>query len=124
MINIDYPLQTEDYVHRIGRTGRAGAGGTAYTFFTRENSRHAPKLIEVLKESNQFVSDGLANMGRNQGYRGSARPANGRKSLKEFLIFNFRNYLSPKNGGKIEEKQTSSLKFNFKSFGGSFVVCS
>ena len=74
-------MQTEDYVHRIGRTGRAGADGTAFTFFTRENSRHAAKLIEVLKESNQFVSEELMNLSRGGGggggFRGGARSSNG-----------------------------------------------
>jgi hypothetical protein len=37
VINYSYPLTTEDYVHRIGRTGRAGKKGVAYTFFTQEN---------------------------------------------------------------------------------------
>ena len=30
-INYDLPMQPEDYVHRIGRTGRAGRDGLAYT---------------------------------------------------------------------------------------------
>ena len=34
MVNYDVPLDPEDYVHRIGRTGRAGATGTAVTFLT------------------------------------------------------------------------------------------
>lgn len=29
VINFDLPMQAEDYVHRIGRTGRGGASGTA-----------------------------------------------------------------------------------------------
>ncbi len=33
MVNYDFPSNTEDYVHRIGRTGRAGARGSAFTFF-------------------------------------------------------------------------------------------
>lgn len=37
MLNYDYPNNSEDYVHRIGRTGRAGAKGTAITFFTTES---------------------------------------------------------------------------------------
>lgn len=40
VINLDLPFQTEDYVHRIGRTGRAGAKGTAITFATyKEESK-------------------------------------------------------------------------------------
>jgi len=34
VVNYDVPLDPEDYVHRIGRTGRAGAEGTAVTFLT------------------------------------------------------------------------------------------
>jgi len=69
VINVDYPVQTEDYIHRIGRTARSTNLGTAYTFITSDNVRHVPKLIEVLKEANQFVSDGLMNMSRNMGFR-------------------------------------------------------
>jgi ATP-dependent RNA helicase RhlE len=34
VVNYDVPLDPEDYVHRIGRTGRAGAHGMAVTFVT------------------------------------------------------------------------------------------
>lgn len=37
VINYDYPNNSEDYIHRIGRTGRAGAKGTAITFFTTDS---------------------------------------------------------------------------------------
>lgn len=36
VINFDFPGNTEDYVHRIGRTARAKNTGTAYSFFTRQ----------------------------------------------------------------------------------------
>jgi ATP-dependent RNA helicase DDX5/DBP2 len=39
VLNYDYPNNSEDYVHRIGRTGRAGASGTAITLFTTDNSK-------------------------------------------------------------------------------------
>ncbi len=32
VINFDLPMNAEDYVHRIGRTGRAGASGVAFSF--------------------------------------------------------------------------------------------
>ncbi len=37
VLNYDYPNNSEDYIHRIGRTGRAGARGTAITFFTTDS---------------------------------------------------------------------------------------
>lgn len=37
MFNYDYPNNSEDYVHRIGRTGRAGRTGTAITLFTTDS---------------------------------------------------------------------------------------
>jgi ATP-dependent RNA helicase DeaD len=40
VINYDVPLDSEYYVHRIGRTGRAGRSGSAFTFVSgREKSR-------------------------------------------------------------------------------------
>lgn len=37
VFNYDYPNNSEDYVHRIGRTGRAGSTGTAITLFTTDS---------------------------------------------------------------------------------------
>ncbi len=37
VVNYDLPLEPENYVHRIGRTGRAGATGKATTFATRRD---------------------------------------------------------------------------------------
>ncbi|CAL8581353.1 ATP-dependent RNA helicase dbp2 [Xanthoria parietina] len=39
VLNYDYPNNSEDYVHRIGRTGRAGSKGTAITLFTTDNAK-------------------------------------------------------------------------------------
>ena len=62
VINYDFPAQTEDYVHRIGRTARASSKGTAYTFFTSSNSKQAKELVDVLREANQFVDPKLYDM--------------------------------------------------------------
>src|ERR1017187_108824 len=37
VVNYDFPMQAEDYVHRIGRTGRAHAVGDAISFVTYED---------------------------------------------------------------------------------------
>jgi superfamily II DNA/RNA helicase len=44
-INYDLPMQPEDYVHRIGRTGRAGRDGLAYTLAVH-GERHKVRRIE------------------------------------------------------------------------------
>ena len=36
VVNYDFPMHAEDYVHRIGRTGRAEAEGDAFTLMTAE----------------------------------------------------------------------------------------
>ena len=36
VVNYDVPMDPEDYIHRIGRTGRAGEKGFAITFVTRD----------------------------------------------------------------------------------------
>ena len=72
VINLDYPLQAEDYIHRIGRTARSGAKGTAYSFFTRENAKQAPELIQILKDSNQDVNEKLAEMSKMRYFGGGS----------------------------------------------------
>ena len=48
VINFDVPLDSEDYVHRIGRTGRAGATGQAFTFM-------GPDEVTPLREIEYFT---------------------------------------------------------------------
>lgn len=67
VINVDYPQATEDYVHRIGRTARNSNSGTSYTFITRNNARHVPELVNVLRETNQEISDELLNLAGGRG---------------------------------------------------------
>ena len=45
VINYDIPIDTESYVHRIGRTGRAGRSGAAISFVT-PRERHLLTAIE------------------------------------------------------------------------------
>jgi len=45
VINFDLPQVSEDYVHRIGRTGRAGASGTAISLVS--NGPDVARLIQI-----------------------------------------------------------------------------
>ncbi|KAJ5456193.1 hypothetical protein N7530_011467 [Penicillium desertorum] len=73
VLNYDYPNNSEDYVHRIGRTARAGAKGTAITFFTTDNSKQARDLITILTEAKQQIDPRLAEMVRYGGGGGGGR---------------------------------------------------
>ena len=51
VVNYDFPMHSEDYVHRIGRTGRAHAIGDAISFITPED--HGP-----LRSLERFIGRG------------------------------------------------------------------
>nr|XP_021189371.2 uncharacterized protein LOC110375554 isoform X2 [Helicoverpa armigera] len=71
VINYDYPNNSEDYVHRIGRTGRSHNTGTAYTLFTPNNSAKAKDLMNVLQEANQVVNPKLMELAQcGMGFKG------------------------------------------------------
>src|SRR5213078_4956052 len=52
VVNFDFPMHPEDYVHRIGRTGRAHAVGDAISFVTPEE--HAE-----LRALERFIGRGI-----------------------------------------------------------------
>jgi ATP-dependent RNA helicase DDX5/DBP2 len=72
VINYDYPHSTEDYIHRIGRTGRAGEKGISHSFVTsKQNGKIARELCEIVREAGGVVPPELRAMG--QAYGGSSR---------------------------------------------------
>jgi len=58
-LNIFCTLGTQDYVHRVGRTGRAGLTGQAITFFT---GRDASTLASKLEHLSSLSHDKLTQM--------------------------------------------------------------
>lgn len=44
VINFDLPMNPEDYIHRIGRTGRAGASGVALSFASPRDRRQVGEI--------------------------------------------------------------------------------
>ena len=51
VINFDLPMASEDFVHRVGRTGRAGARGVASTFGTSADRQTIRRFERELKMS-------------------------------------------------------------------------
>jgi ATP-dependent RNA helicase RhlE len=48
VVNFDFPMHPEDYVHRIGRTGRAEAIGDAISFITLEDGPYVHALEKMI----------------------------------------------------------------------------
>jgi len=63
VINYTFPLTSEDYVHRIGRTGRAGKTGCSHTFFTFHDKARAGELQNLLRKGGQPVPEELLSFG-------------------------------------------------------------
>ncbi|GFP58797.1 hypothetical protein ACSS6W_008483 [Trichoderma asperelloides] len=95
VLNYDYPNNSEDYIHRIGRTGRAGQNGTAITLFTTDNQKQARDLVNVLQEAKQQIDPRLAEMtryggGGGRGYGGYRGRGGGRANSNNYPLGNRR----------------------------------
>jgi ATP-dependent RNA helicase RhlE len=64
VVNYDFPMQPEDYVHRIGRTGRANAVGDAISFVTSEDQGE-------LRALERFIGRGIVRK-KAEGFNYSA----------------------------------------------------
>jgi superfamily II DNA/RNA helicase len=57
VFNFDLPFQTEDFLHRIGRTARAGRRGDALTFVTANDSKMYHKIKPYLDGATEIKLD-------------------------------------------------------------------
>ncbi|QJE72641.1 DEAD/DEAH box helicase [Aerophototrophica crusticola] len=82
VFNFDTPHHSEDYVHRIGRTGRAGKSGRAFTIATPEDGKLVLAIEKLIgKEIPRVLVDGLESpeldfsegAGRRRGGRGGKK---------------------------------------------------
>jgi len=51
VVNMELPLETESYVHRIGRTARAGESGAAISFVTQEERGQLKAVERFIRKS-------------------------------------------------------------------------
>ena len=51
VVNMELPLETESYVHRIGRTARAGESGAAISFVTGEERGQLKAIERLIKKT-------------------------------------------------------------------------
>ena len=80
VVNYDFPMHSEDYVHRIGRTGRAHAVGDAISFVTPEDQGQ-------LRSLERFIGRGIVRK-RAEGFDHNAaaptREERGRGERRSF----------------------------------------
>lgn len=117
VINYDYPSSSEDYVHRIGRTGRSERTGTSYTFFTTGNARQAKDLISVLEEAKQDMNPKLLELAEMAKAGVFGKPKSSR-----FLGMKDRGMRGPpeRRGGRSEDRKDGRSKDRFgRDQGGS-----
>jgi ATP-dependent RNA helicase RhlE len=69
VINFELPGVSEDYVHRIGRTGRAGSSGKAITFICADERPHLRDIERFLKKSIPVQEVGDYSRGDNASIR-------------------------------------------------------
>ncbi len=85
VFNFDLPWQSEDYVHRIGRTGRAGKSGYSASLVAPEDLKLLKDIEKITDETAVWIGsppteDDFANAGkrrRGRGGRGSLRSGEG-----------------------------------------------
>ena len=120
-INFDLPMQPEDYIHRIGRTGRAGRDGLAFTLAVH-GERHKVRRIEHFigrpippetivglepQRTPRPRSEGAPRPGGNKPRPGARRPGGS----------NDRNFASREGRGFGAPRDTSYAPRAEKSFG-------
>ena len=83
IFNFDVPWQSDDYVHRIGRTGRAGKEGRSLTLVTPDDAKQLKDIERMLGAPVTWIGDppsaedlasGRSGRGRGRGGR-SAPPS-------------------------------------------------
>jgi superfamily II DNA/RNA helicase len=74
VFNYDVPHHSEDYVHRIGRTGRAGRPGETFMIVTPNDVKNYEKVIKLTKKEPELVTVDLDwDEARAAGERDNAR---------------------------------------------------
>ena len=100
VINMELPLETESYVHRIGRTARAGESGAAISFVT--SSEH-----NQLKAVERFIKKTIP-VDRDHPYHSSAAD---RKNGKEGEGLASAPWVHPANRNRSNRKRNGRKSF-------------
>jgi superfamily II DNA/RNA helicase len=80
VFNYDVPHHSEDYVHRIGRTGRAGRTGEAFTIITPNDAKNWDKVVKLIgKTPEETTVDVAGGEGASPREAAAERPRRGER---------------------------------------------
>lgn len=122
VVNYDLPDATEDYVHRIGRTGRAGSTGKAVTFATSDQRRQVKAIesligrpliasvhsLEAPKENRDIQRSERSRSGARQGSSQPRRSGGNQRGAKKPRPNTFRPVASS-DGGRAHFMRRSTV---------------
>jgi superfamily II DNA/RNA helicase len=83
VFNYDVPINAEDYVHRIGRTGRAGKEGRAWTLATRDEEKQVTAIKKLIQKDIEEINMESGGSSSGGGDRDRPRPQEAREPRRE-----------------------------------------
>lgn len=121
VFNYDVPTHSEDYVHRIGRTGRAGREGDAIMFVARLDEKYYDQILNLIKVNaiDELEIPGLEDFpkgdnrrnsrsrGKDQNDKDRGRGRNGNRDRKSS-----RRKTAPKRKAETEQRDPEIVKSN------------
>lgn len=119
VVNYDLPMNPEDYIHRIGRTGRAGKEGIAISFITQQDGskwRAIHKLInkgehtDPIPHTRSGSNDGRG--GNNDGRSGNNDGRSGNNDENRRKPNNGQGFGKPKGQFDKDKRFGSNNKFD------------
>ena len=73
VFNFDVPVNAEDYVHRIGRTGRAGRTGVAYMIVVPTEKKGFDAIENLIGQKIEWLDDKAVEWDAKAGKRGRGK---------------------------------------------------
>lgn len=113
VFNFDLPMNIEDYIHRIGRTGRLGGQGYAVTFIEREDKfkKITKDLISYIRKCGKEVPEWLGCLFPNQSNHfryGATNPQVGNYNFRDQGLNNSSNSFRSRDQRKSSNSRSRS----------------
>jgi len=124
VVNFDFPDESANYLHRIGRTGRADADGVAISFITNDEEpfqmevealmKMSIPLLDIPEEveiSKQLIPMEIERSAGDKNYLSEPNLGKSRGAFQEKKLKNQKvNRAQEKRKARIEEKKNSSRR--------------